>query len=115
MVLDGQAGKMLNLREVASLLHVHPNTLRRWSNQGIIKSHRVNKRGDRRFMQEEVVRVLKKILQGGITILLTEQYAKPIMPIIDRGYIVENGTLVFAGTRDELNENPEVKSAYLGM
>jgi len=66
-------------------------------------------------MQEEVVRVLKKILQGGITILLTEQYAKPIMPIIDRGYIVENGTLVFAGTRDELNENPEVKSAYLGM
>ena len=66
-------------------------------------------------MQEEVVRVLKKILQGGTTILLTEQYAKPIMPIIDRGYIVENGTLVFAGTRDELNENPKVKSAYLGM
>ncbi len=65
-------------------------------------------------MQTEVVRVLEKILQGGITILLTEQYAKPIMPIIDRGYIVENGTLVFAGTRDELNENPEVKSAYLG-
>ena len=66
-------------------------------------------------MQEEVVRVLKKILKEGITILLTEQYAKPIMPIIDRGYIVENGTLVFAGTRDELSENPEVKSAYLGM
>ncbi len=66
-------------------------------------------------MQEEVVRVLKRILQEGITILLTEQYAKPVMPVIDRGYIVENGTLVFAGTRDELNENPEVKSAYLGM
>ena len=67
------------------------------------------------LMQEEVVRVLKRILQEGITILLTEQYAKPVMPVIDRGYIVENGTLVFAGTRDELNENPEVKSAYLGM
>jgi branched-chain amino acid transport system ATP-binding protein len=66
-------------------------------------------------MQEEVVRVLKRIRQEGITILLTEQYAKPVMPVIDRGYIVENGTLVFAGTRDELNENPEVKSAYLGM
>ncbi|MGB9628919.1 MAG: ABC transporter ATP-binding protein [Thermodesulfobacteriota bacterium] len=65
-------------------------------------------------MQTEVVRALEKILKEGITILLTEQYAKPIMPIIHRGYIVENGTLVFAGTREELNENPEVKSAYLG-
>ena len=37
------------------------------------------------------------------------------MPIIDRGYVIENGILVLAGTRDELMDNPEVKSAYMGM
>jgi branched-chain amino acid transport system ATP-binding protein len=37
------------------------------------------------------------------------------MPIVDRGYVIENGSLVFSGTRDELMENPEVKSAYLGV
>ena len=66
-------------------------------------------------MQAEVVRLLKKIQKEGITILIAEQYARPIMPVIDRGYVVERGTLVVSGTRDELTDNPEVKSAYLGM
>lgn len=66
-------------------------------------------------MQEEVVKSLGRIRQRGITILVTEQYARPIMPVIDRGYVVENGTLVVAGTREELMDNPEVKAAYLGM
>lgn len=66
-------------------------------------------------MQTEVVRALKKIRQEGITILVTEQYAAPIMPIVDRGYVVESGTFVVSGTRDELMNNPEVKAAYLGM
>jgi ABC-type branched-subunit amino acid transport system ATPase component len=66
-------------------------------------------------MQTEVVRALKKIRQEGITILITEQYAAPIMPIVDRGYVVESGTFVVSGTRDELMNNPEVKAAYLGM
>jgi len=66
-------------------------------------------------MQAEVVQALKKIRQEGITILVTEQYAAPIMPIVDRGYVVESGTFVVSGTRDELMKNPEVKAAYLGM
>ena len=40
---------MLTITEVSRLLHVHPNTLRRWSNDGLIKSYRINQRGDRRF------------------------------------------------------------------
>lgn len=65
-------------------------------------------------MQAEVARALTRIRQEGITILVTEQYARPLMPVIDRGYVVENGTLVIAGTRSELIENPEVRSAYFG-
>ena len=51
----------------------------------------------------------------GITILVTEQYARPVIPIIDRGYILENGSSVLSGTKEELLGNPDVKSAYFGV
>lgn len=50
-----------------------------------------------------------------ITILISEQYARPLFPIIDYGYIIENGTIVMGGEGTELIENPDVKSAYFGM
>ncbi len=65
-------------------------------------------------MQSEVVRGAREISRRGVTILLSEQYARPILPIIDRGYVIENGTLVVSGTGAELMENPEVRSAYFG-
>lgn len=66
------------------------------------------------FMQQEVVRAAVRIREHGVTILMSEQYARPIMPVVDRAYIIENGTLVTAGTSRELMDNPEVKSAYFG-
>jgi branched-chain amino acid transport system ATP-binding protein len=50
-----------------------------------------------------------------ITILIAEQYARPILPIINFGYILENGGAVLEGTSLELMENPDVKSAYFGV
>jgi branched-chain amino acid transport system ATP-binding protein len=67
------------------------------------------------LMQAEVVRAAKAISRRGVTILISEQYARPIMPIIDRGYVIENGALVVTGTGAELMQNPEVKSAYFGV
>ena len=52
---------MLTVREVARLLHVHPNTLRRWSNKGVIRAYRITPRGDRRFKREEIVRFLTEL------------------------------------------------------
>ncbi|MCX8110137.1 MAG: ABC transporter ATP-binding protein [Syntrophorhabdaceae bacterium] len=51
----------------------------------------------------------------GISIIITEQYARPVMPIIDYGYIMENGSSVLSGTKEELLDNPDVKSAYFGV
>jgi branched-chain amino acid transport system ATP-binding protein len=67
------------------------------------------------FLQAELARSIKNILQKGITVLVTEQFARPLIPIIDRGYVIENGILVFSGSKQELTDNPEVKSAYLGL
>ncbi len=66
-------------------------------------------------MQQEVVRAVREIRREGVTILLAEQYARPVMPVIDRGYIIENGTLIVSGTGRELMDNPEVKAAYFGV
>ena len=52
---------MLTVREVAWLFHVHPNTLRRWSNNGRIKAYRINPRGDRRFKREEIAHFLAEL------------------------------------------------------
>jgi excisionase family DNA binding protein len=46
--------KMLTPREVAQLLHVHPNTLKRWSDKGRIVAYRINPRGDRRYRLQDV-------------------------------------------------------------
>jgi excisionase family DNA binding protein len=52
--------EMLTIREVAQLLHVHPNTLRRWSNKGVMKAYRITTRGDRRFKREEIADFLAR-------------------------------------------------------
>ena len=51
--------EFLTVTEVAQLLHVHPNTVRRWANQGLLRVYRVGPRGDRRFRAEDVARFLE--------------------------------------------------------
>ncbi len=66
--------------------------------------------------QKIVVDATKEIRDTrGITIIVTEQYARPVIPIIDYGYILENGSSVLAGTKEELIDNPDVKAAYFGV
>ena len=54
MVNESNIDPMLTTSDVARLLNVHINTVRRWSNQGVIKAYRIGSRGDRRFRQEDV-------------------------------------------------------------
>jgi branched-chain amino acid transport system ATP-binding protein len=51
----------------------------------------------------------------GITVILSEQFARPVLPVINRGYVVENGMLTLTGTGKELMHNPEIKAAYFGV
>ena len=54
MVRRNQVTSMLTVRQVARLLNIHINTVRRWSNQGILKSYRIGPRGDRRFKRQDI-------------------------------------------------------------
>lgn len=50
--------RMLKVREIARILNVHENTIRRWSNKGIITTYRINCRGDRRFSYADITHFL---------------------------------------------------------
>ena len=55
---------MLTVREVARLLNIHGNTVRRWSDQGIIRAYRITRRGDRRFRREDITHFLTGLNAG---------------------------------------------------
>jgi excisionase family DNA binding protein len=55
---------MLTTKEVAQLLHIHPNTLRRWGEKGRIVVYRINTRGDRRYRRKDIVRFLAELNPG---------------------------------------------------
>jgi len=61
MVNDSQIGNLLTVREVARLLHIHPNTLRRWSDAGRIRAYYITPRGDRRFSRQDIARFLAEL------------------------------------------------------
>ena len=54
---------MLKTGEACRILCIHSNTLRRWSEQGIITAYRIGPRGDRRFRREDVAALLIKTIQ----------------------------------------------------
>jgi excisionase family DNA binding protein len=55
----GETNSLLTTSEVASLLHVHINTVRRWSNLRVLPSFRIGLRGDRRFLKKDILTFLK--------------------------------------------------------
>jgi len=69
------------------------------------------------MMQHLLVEAIKgfKADSGITTVVISEQFARPVLPMIDFGYIIENGMLTLTGTGSELMDNPEVKAAYFGV
>ena len=51
----------------------------------------------------------------GLTVLIVDQDVAGVLAIADDGYILENGRVVFAGTREELLRHGDVKEFYLGQ
>ncbi|MGD8522259.1 MAG: ATP-binding cassette domain-containing protein [Desulfobacterales bacterium] len=68
------------------------------------------------LIQAVLVRATKEIRdEKRISIIVTEQYARPVLPIVDYAFILENGAAVLEGTGQEMLNNPDVRSAYFGI
>ena len=67
------------------------------------------------ILVQEVFRVIKEInTKRGTTLLLVEQNASMALSVSHRGYVMETGRIVLAGTAQDLLRDPQVRHAYLG-
>jgi len=63
---------------------------------------------------EQIFETIAEVNRQGTTILLVEQNAAMALGIAHRGYVLETGSVVLAGTATDLAENADVRRAYLG-
>jgi len=64
---------------------------------------------------QDIFRIVRKINDEGVTVLLVEQNVHHTLAMCDRAYVLENGRVVMSGKGPELMEDPHVKEAYLGI
>lgn len=54
-----QEKRLYTIREVAEMLRVNPETLRRWDREGKVKAFRIGVRGHRKYTKEQIDQLLK--------------------------------------------------------
>ena len=67
------------------------------------------------MLVEQILDVVCRLKQGGLTVLLVEQNARAALAIADRGYVVETGRIATSGSAGELLADDRVRAAYLGV
>jgi branched-chain amino acid transport system ATP-binding protein len=64
----------------------------------------------------EVLRIIARLNRDdGLTVLLVEQNVAASLRLANRGYVLENGSIVLEGAGEDLLGDPRVREAYLGL
>jgi branched-chain amino acid transport system ATP-binding protein len=66
------------------------------------------------ILVEEVFKIIARLKQEGVTMLLVEQFAAAALKVADYGYVLENGRISVHGEASKLMNDDAVKAAYLG-
>jgi branched-chain amino acid transport system ATP-binding protein len=67
------------------------------------------------ILVQDIFRIIRKINEEGVTVLLVEQNVRQTLAMCHRAYVLENGRVVLEGTGQALMANQHVKEAYLGI
>jgi branched-chain amino acid transport system ATP-binding protein len=67
------------------------------------------------ILVQDIFRIIRKINEEGVTVLLVEQNVRQTLAMCHRAYVLENGRVVLEGTGEALMANEHVKEAYLGI
>ena len=63
---------------------------------------------------QNIQEVIQELREAGLSILITDHAAREILQITDRTYVVSEGQILCSGSADEIVQNEEVKTKYLG-
>jgi branched-chain amino acid transport system ATP-binding protein len=63
---------------------------------------------------DQIFRIIGEIRDSGTTVFVVEQNASQALRLADRGYVMENGHIVFSDDADKLLVDPRVRAVYLG-
>jgi branched-chain amino acid transport system ATP-binding protein len=66
------------------------------------------------ILVEEVFKIIARLKQEGVTMLLVEQFAAAALKVADYGYVLENGRISVHGEASKLMSDDAVRAAYLG-
>jgi len=66
------------------------------------------------MLVSQIFAIVRDINATGTTILLVEQNARMALSVAHRGYVIQTGQVVVAGTASDLQSNETVRKAYLG-
>ena len=64
---------------------------------------------------QEVFRIIRRLHEDGMTVILVEQNVQVSLKLADRAYVLENGRIAMSGTGEELLGDEGVRQAYLGL
>ena len=67
------------------------------------------------LMVEEMFTLIERLNSEGLSVLLVEQNVAQSLDIVDRAYILENGSFVMSGTAADVRSNADLKRAFLGL
>jgi len=67
------------------------------------------------ILVQDIFRIVRRINEEGVTVLLVEQNVRQTLAMCHRAYVLENGRVVLEGTGQALMANEHVREAYLGI
>jgi lipopolysaccharide export system ATP-binding protein len=63
----------------------------------------------------DIQRIIRELTQRGIGVLITDHNVRETLGVCGRAYIVNQGTVIAAGSAEEVLANPQVREVYLGQ
>ena len=64
---------------------------------------------------EDIQKIVLKLKQKGIGILITDHNVQETLSIVDRAYLLFEGSILKSGTAEALAKDEQVKKVYLGQ
>ena len=62
----------------------------------------------------DIQNVIKQLVSYGIGVLITDHNVRETLAVCDRAYVIKAGSLLAEGTSEEIGQNPDVRTHYLG-